>query len=137
MKDKWISIEEFSSLSGLATNTLYSMISRTKHTDPHNGQKYKKEGIRRLVNIAWFLEQDKKIAQMQDRFETAYYIGIENYGNEYALSRAVANKMDISAHTVSMYLRDHFLINISYVTDTRVKYIEALERVVESIRETA
>ena len=137
MTNQWIPIQEFAIRTNRTVDTIYSEISRTRSSDKDHHMKYKKQGNRRLVNLAWFLENDNKIAQMQERFETAYYIGIENYGNEYALSRAMAKKMGLSAHTVSMYLRDHFLTHISYVTDTRVKYIEAMENVAEIIRETA
>lgn len=133
MKEQWISIEEFSNRTGLTTDTLYSKISRTRNTDKDHSKKYKKDGKTRLINYAYFSKEQQLLMDMQKRFETAYYGLFDKLGCDYAVSKAIALDMGISAHAVNMYFRDCFFVSSGIITKRRLQYIESLERVFKKV----
>jgi hypothetical protein len=129
MKDKWVSTKEFCKLTGTNKISLYSKICSTRRTDPYHHRKYKREGNRRLINYGYFKALEAKIARVQGRFEDAYYAGLERYGNEFAFSTAIARHIDTAPVCVNNYLIKCFLAKVTRVTERRLEYIEAMERV--------
>lgn len=129
MKEQWISINEFSRRTGRTVDTIYSQISRTRRTDPLHTVKYKKDGKHRMVNYAWFLANEKRHMDMQTRFEDAYYRCMENFSNEFALSKAIAQKLGVKPNTVNVYLRRCFITSGIRTIKRRLDYIKAMEEI--------
>jgi hypothetical protein len=133
MKENWISVDEFSRRTGKHTSTLYSEICRARSVDPLFSVKYKKEGNLRFINYAWFEEKKVESEKFQERFETAYYMGLEHYGNEYAFAKALSGELGLSPHAVNQYLRDVFLWKSDHVSKRRKEYVEAMEEIVSCL----
>ncbi|DAB40271.1 MAG TPA: hypothetical protein CFH81_08740 [Sulfurovum sp. UBA12169] len=131
MKEQWIGAKEFASITGCSVSAVYSRISLTQNTDPYYNKKYKKDGGRRLVNLAYFRRREQAADEMQGRFESAYFALLEKYGNEHALARAVADDLGMTANAVNMYFKTCFVVTRLGAVKKRLKYIEAMEKILE------
>lgn len=129
MKEQWISVSEFARRTGRTIDTIYSMISRTRESDPLHCNKYKKRGKERMVNWAWFADDEKKNIDTQARFEKAYWRCMEKFSSEFALAKAIASKLSIAPNTVNMYLRGCFTVSGVRATKRRLEYIYAMEEI--------
>lgn len=129
MKEEWITVKEFADREGIKRESVYHMILKEKNKNPSKfNQKFKKEGKNRLINYAFFPQNEGA----QAKFERLYFILLDQHGNDFQIAKLLSKHMNTPVNYIYMYFRDCFVTRKA--SNRKLEYIEAMEKVLKEKR---
>ena len=128
MKKEYLTVTEFSLLTGKSKNSIWSQKSR----DFRNQENLEKYKVDENGKIIYSSKQYYENISVQEKFENLYYSLIDNFKSEYALAKELAKFSNTSTKNIAVYLRGTFFLN-RYEQPRKKDYILAMELLIETL----